>query len=159
MLQDWTGFFAAELGASAALAGLVIVAISINIARILADPVLPGRAAETLVAPTGVLILCSFALVPGQGRAMLAAEILVTGAAMGLVPALIIGHALRRGVDNGYALRRLVLAGMCFLPFVVSGGLLLAGVPGALYWTVPGVVLSLLATVLNAWVLLVEILR
>jgi hypothetical protein len=32
-------------------------------------------------------------------------------------------------------------------------------VSGALYWIVPGVVVSLIATVINAWVLLVEILR
>ena len=33
------------------------------------------------------------------------------------------------------------------------------GVPGALYLLVPGVMVSLLATVPNSWVLLVKILR
>jgi hypothetical protein len=35
---DWQSFFSAEVGAAAALAGLVAVAISINLARILAFP-------------------------------------------------------------------------------------------------------------------------
>ena len=48
-MGSWADFFSAELGAAAALTGLVIVGISINIARILAEPGLPGRAAETLV--------------------------------------------------------------------------------------------------------------
>src|SRR6185312_6154219 len=52
-MPEWTDFFVAEVGASAALAGLVIVAISINVTRIISYPWLPGRAAETLVAPTG----------------------------------------------------------------------------------------------------------
>ncbi|HEY0107696.1 MAG TPA: hypothetical protein VGB91_16565, partial [Rhizomicrobium sp.] len=69
-MGDWTAFFAAELGAAAALAGLVMVAISINLNRILADPVLPGRAVETLAAPTGVLVISSFALVPHQPAAV-----------------------------------------------------------------------------------------
>src|ERR1700744_5822659 len=110
-MGDWAGFFEAELGAAAALAGLVIVAISINIARILADPTLPGRAGETLVAPTGVLVVASFALVPGQPAAFLGAETLLSGVAMGLIPGLIILAALRRGkgMDVAYVVRRAVL--------------------------------------------------
>src|ERR1700712_822456 len=82
LMQDWSGFFRAELGAAAALAGLVIVAISINVSRILSDPSLPGRAAETLVSPSGVLIVCSFLLVPHQPRWVLGGEVTVTGAMM-----------------------------------------------------------------------------
>lgn len=61
----WTDFFAAELDAAAVLAGLVIVGISINVTRILSHPLLPGRAVETLVTPTGGLVAASYALVPG----------------------------------------------------------------------------------------------
>jgi hypothetical protein len=35
---DWQSFFSAEVGGSAALAGLVAVAVSINLSRILAFP-------------------------------------------------------------------------------------------------------------------------
>jgi hypothetical protein len=42
-------FFAEEVGASAALTGLLVVAISINLARILSIAQLPGRAAEGLI--------------------------------------------------------------------------------------------------------------
>lgn len=43
--DGWTGLFFAEVGASAALAGLLFVAISINLDRILTGPGLPGRPA------------------------------------------------------------------------------------------------------------------
>lgn len=45
MPAGWKNFFIAEVGATAVLAGLAIVAISINLSRILAFPELPGRAA------------------------------------------------------------------------------------------------------------------
>src|SRR6201995_825466 len=79
LMEDWAGFFQAELGPAAALAGLVIVAISINVSRILSAPTLPGRAAETLVSPCGVLVACSFALVPHQPGWVLGGELIATG--------------------------------------------------------------------------------
>jgi hypothetical protein len=45
----WATFFAAITGAAAALAGLLFVAVSINLDHILKGPaMLPARAAETL---------------------------------------------------------------------------------------------------------------
>ena len=41
---NWTDFFVAQVGATAALEGLVIVAVSINLKQILAYAHLPGRA-------------------------------------------------------------------------------------------------------------------
>ncbi len=160
-MGDWAGFFQAELGAAAALAGLVIVAISINIGRILSEPVLPGRAAETLISPSGVLVACSFALVPHQPAWVMSLEFGATGFAMAAATAVILIPLLRSAAPahGGYIFGRMLLAGLSCLPFVVCGVLLWQGDPQALYWLVPGVIVSLLATVLNAWVLLVEILR
>jgi len=45
------------------------------------------------------------------------------------------------------------------LPVVVAGVSLLVGAGGGLYWLVPGVVFSLVVAVVNAWVLLVEVVR
>jgi hypothetical protein len=45
MPAGWESFFTAELGATAGLAGLAIVAISPNLSRIRAFPELPGHAA------------------------------------------------------------------------------------------------------------------
>jgi hypothetical protein len=48
------GIFVAETGAAAALTGLVIVAISINIGTILKYPHLPARAVESVTLLTGI---------------------------------------------------------------------------------------------------------
>ncbi len=45
------------------------------------------------------------------------------------------------------------------MPFLVGAITLLAESGGGLYWTAAGIVGSLVAGVVNAWVLLVEILR
>ncbi len=43
-MTGWENFFVAEVGASAALAGLIFVGVSINLNRILSLPRLPDRA-------------------------------------------------------------------------------------------------------------------
>jgi modulator of FtsH protease len=161
-MGGWTDFFAAQVGAAAALAGLVIVGISINVTRILSAPGLTGRAAETLVTPTGLLIACSFSLVPHQPDWLLGGELVTTGLAMFLVPAIIQIGAHRSGagqIGPAAGIPRGLLVLFSSVPFLIAGMLLFQHASGALYWTVPGVVASLIATVINAWVLLIEILR
>jgi peptidoglycan/LPS O-acetylase OafA/YrhL len=73
----WTAFFTAITGAAAALAGLLFVAVSINLDNILKSTTfLPARAAETLAILVFVVISSALALVP-QDVELLGAEILV----------------------------------------------------------------------------------
>jgi drug/metabolite transporter (DMT)-like permease len=74
--QAWNEFFVAGAGAAAALTGLVFVALSINLTRILALEGLPARAAGALAILTPALILCLLGLVP-QATDALSGEILV----------------------------------------------------------------------------------
>jgi hypothetical protein len=161
-MPEWSDFFVAEVGASAALAGFVIVAISINLTRIISFPWLPGRAAETLVAPTGVLIVSSYMLVPRQPAGQLAFELIATGAAMWLVPMVIQLRTARRQsgvVPRRSLVTRFLLTQISSVPIIASGALMWNGAANAVAWTVPGVIASLISTVINAWVLLVEIVR
>ncbi|HEY4942021.1 MAG TPA: hypothetical protein VII56_11400 [Rhizomicrobium sp.] len=159
-MQDWSGFFQAELGAAAALAGLVIVAISIRRDSIRTTPVRHSRAMGTLVPPVGVLVASSCALVPHQPAWPFGIELSVIGIVMLLFTLIV----QRRVVSyrDAHTLKlillvRLPLGLSCSLPFIVGGFLVCAGYAGALYWLVPGIVISLIATVINAWVWLIEI--
>src|SRR5580693_8815941 len=76
LTAGWGNFFVAEVGAAAALTGLLFVAVSINLTKILSFPQLPGRAAESLMMLAGVLVVATLGLVPGQSRVALGAEIL-----------------------------------------------------------------------------------
>ena len=68
-----------EAGASAALGGLLFVAVSINLNRILALRSLPGAALGSIVLLVAVLMVSILALVPGQPGWVLGSEVLVVG--------------------------------------------------------------------------------
>jgi hypothetical protein len=157
----WANFFVAEVGAAAALSGLIIVAISINLQRILSFPQLPGRAAEMLILLVGALTACSFALMPGQPLKVLGGEILGAGLLMTGAPLVIQARQLpvmKTQPLTWWIWRSLI--GVCAgLPVLIGGGVLIGGASGGLYWLAAGVLVTFAATVWNAWVLLVEILR
>src|SRR5258706_12091618 len=76
----WTSFAVAQVGAAAALAGLLVVAASINIGSIIKLPAVVARMAGSLALLTGALIVGALLLVPGQPRVWLGVEIAVIGA-------------------------------------------------------------------------------
>jgi modulator of FtsH protease len=78
-MAGWDSFFVAQVGASAALAGLVFVGISLNQAKIMASAYLPNRAQEALVVLLVNLLLSSLFLTPGQSAVSLGAEVLAVG--------------------------------------------------------------------------------
>jgi hypothetical protein len=155
-MGGWDNFFVAEAGAAAALAGLLFVSVSINLARILEFPSLPPRAAEALLLLFAVLLLSLLALVPGQSPSLLGAE--VTGLGVLLWIALTLTLA-RGGKPRQYAMLRVLLNQLPPIMFVVAGVMLYSGHPAGLYWLAPATLLAILASVAAAWVLLVEILR
>jgi len=157
----WANFFVAEVGAVAALSGLVIVAISINLQRILSFPQLPGRAAEMLIMLVGALLACSFALMPGQTSHVLGGEVLGAGILMFVAPIAIQARQLPRLKSQPVTwwFWRLLVSLCASLPVVIGGIFLWTGASVGLYWLADGVLVTLAATVWNAWVLLVEILR
>lgn len=157
----WANFFVAEVGAAAALSGLVIVAISINLQRILSFPQLPGRAAEMLIMLVGALLAASFGLLPGQSLKMFGGEILGAGLLMTVSPMIIQLRqiSLIKAQPVTWWLWRFLVALCAGVPVLVGGGYLVAGAGGGLYWVAAGIMATLVATVWNAWVLLVEILR
>jgi hypothetical protein len=157
----WGELFLAEAGASAALAGLLFVAISINLTKILEVRGHVGRAGEAIVLLVAVLIVSTLVLVPDQPRATLGVELLVAGL---LAWSILVGiHAKavrgRVGPSRAVLAGRIAMAQVAVLPFPVAGASLLLQAGGGLYWLVPGVVFCLVVAVLNAWVLLIEILR
>jgi len=157
----WSDFFLGEVGAAAALAGLVIVAVSINLQRILAFPQLPGRAGEMLIMLVGALLASSVALLPGQPARIFGWEILTIGAFVTVAPLWIQIRALIAVKDQPlhWWLWRLVIVFLAGLPMIAGGILLIAGDESGVYWVAASVLVIVAATVWNAWVLLVEILR
>jgi hypothetical protein len=68
--DGWGELFLAGAGASAALGGLLFVAVSINLDRIIALRNLPEAALGAIVLLVAVLMVSMLALVPGGIRTM-----------------------------------------------------------------------------------------
>jgi hypothetical protein len=157
--SGWENFFIAEAGASAALTGLLFVAASINLQRILSFPQLPGRAAETLIVLASVLAVDLFGLVPGQPAPVLAAELLGTGVTVWVMASWLQLRVRRKSDPLHWTTTRIITGQLPALGYLLAGGALLIGAPRGIYWLVPGTLLCLVGGMVNAWVLLVEIVR
>ena len=159
-IAPWKDLFVATAGASAALAGLVFVAVSINIDRILKFKGLPERALETVLLLLSVVLVSIIGLIPGQSHVALGAELL--GEA--LLFAALIAVLLKRSLPpcsspQSWRLSRQLVAAAGTVPLIVGGASILAQSGGGLYWTVAGIIFAIAGAVGNAWVLMVEILR
>jgi hypothetical protein len=158
---DWTEFGAAVATAAAALAGLLFIAISINIRQIIAGPSLPSRAAQTLIMFVTPLIVALLLVVPGQGRVAAGLELLATGLVITVIHLYLDLTAKRTKYDTPLRrmLTRVFPAMISCGCIAIAGGTLLATAGGGLYWLVPGAIVAIVFGLINTWVLLVEILR
>ncbi len=157
----WNDFSVALAGAAAALTGLLFVAVSVNVQRILSYANLPARAVQTLVMLIVPLIVSVVLLIPGQSRGALGAELIVIGLLAGAALGRLVWPAGRSAQQARVAwlVSRLVPSVLVAALLVVAGATLAGGAGGGLYWVAPAVLVALLAGLSNAWVLLVEILR
>ena len=144
----WHDLFVAAAGATAAPTGRNF---------------LSGRAIEALVDLVIVLVVSLVALTPSIARGALAAVILATAAISGISPVRSLrsggGISAPDGAPKGAAVGRLVVAAALVGFLVLAGVTLAAGRGGGLDWLPLAFVLAIVIAALNAWVLLVEILR
>jgi hypothetical protein len=160
-MNGWENFLMAEVGASAALAGLIFVGVSLNLAKILSHPALPSRAFEALLLLVAVLVVCSMLLVPGQPASIVGIELLAVGIAVWVTISLFDINIWRK-TEPQYRpryTRLIIINQVTLLSYVVSGIVLLTSGFIGLYCMGFAVIASFIMAVLNAWVLLVEINR
>ncbi len=155
-------FFLGELGAAAALAGLLFVSVSVNQAKILQLGRMADRGLEALGMLLLVLVVASLTLVPGQSLRLLGGEILVVGA-LTLVITVQLQRAYLRHIDAEHRRRprRMVAVNRLAVTLIALAGLVLLwrGDATGIYLLPPGILLSFVAAGANAWVLLIEINR
>ncbi|MES1170421.1 MAG: hypothetical protein ABUL47_07020 [Leifsonia sp.] len=160
-LSGWTDFAVASAGATAALAGLTIVTISVNVRQILAFPALVPRSAVT-IAGFVVALLSSLALLVPQAVLATGIEVLVITAAVVYLEVRATAADVRQrpAPPFGYVLAHVALAAAWILPFAVAAVLLIAGAPApGLFALAIGIGAAIVASIVNTWVLLIEILR
>jgi hypothetical protein len=154
----WTTMYGAVAGSAAALAGLLFVALTVNLPRILPDASHVARAREALGGLLSLLVLAILILIPGQPRAALGIELLCLAGALAAVSVRLQGQTIRRlqpGRRAHWAVRMLPV-NLATAAIVVAGGSLIAGSGGGLYWLPATVLVYFLRSALNAWILVVE---
>jgi hypothetical protein len=153
----------AAAGASAALAGLVIVAISVNVERIIEHANLPPLAGTTIGSLVLILATSMVGLIPQSASPALGTEILVLAVLAWALYLFGLRLELRadRRADRPFREWSVsaILAHVQIVPFVVGAISLLAGSGGGLFWIAGGFLAIFVLAMANAWVLLVEILR
>ena len=161
----WSDFALAQLGASAALLGLVFVGLSINLRDVIGSTSLVNRAAESVVALGGVLVAATCVLIPHQSRAVVTTELLVIGLVLLATNARLQradfapSPADHRDPPRASRVVRHVLGFGTPILLIVAAVTLAAEGGGGLYWWPAAIVAAYAAAISNAWVLLIEILR
>ena len=160
-MTGWDNFFVAELGASAALADLLFVGVSINMTRILAIPTLPARALRALIMLVAILFVSSLFLVPGSPSPYWAWRSVRRRRGLGR------DHTAQPEATEGGGMaipRRIIvfevlLGQVAVLPYIAAAFVMLTLDSEGVYLIVPAVLISFADAILDAWVLLVEINR
>jgi hypothetical protein len=150
----------AGAGAAAALTGLLFVAISINLQRIIEFPSLPRRALCTLSILVALLVAALFGLAPGQSTVVLGIEV----GAVGLIIAtqtIVLARRSPRAPDEPRFSRPLQVSLLLAPGLALAiGGLSVATTTGGgLYWIMAAFALGFVGATVNAWVFLVEVQR
>ncbi len=162
---SWSELFLAAAGATAALSGLIFVGLSVNIRTVLETEkreggnFLSSRGLEALAALLIVLVISLIGLVPGIPRGVLAAFILLTAVGSVTSPVRALVASRRQAALHVTTVVRLIAAAGLTVTLLLAGVTLATGHGGGLYWLPAAFVLAIAIAAINAWVLLVEVLR
>jgi hypothetical protein len=157
----WDSFFAAQLGASAALTGLLFVGVSFNMKKIVEIPTLPDMALRAFVLLVGILLASTVLLIPGQPNVFIGLELLALGAATG---GLVGWFGFRNFQRTELQYRSSTIFEVTLGEFAVAGYLsagvvlVVVGAVGT-YLVAIAFVATYIVAIINSWVLLVEINR
>ena len=157
-LAEWVDFGVAWAGAAAALAGLLFVAVSINLAEIVVTPQLPTRVASTLGLLVALLVVSILLAAPHQTPARIGIEIAAVGVLTG-IGSVAGGLHRRSGRPIGWALFSLIAQLVPALLLVIGGVLSATESHGAMHWVLAAFVTGFAAAVSSAWILMVQVAR
>jgi len=156
---SWESFAVAEVGAAAALAGLLVVAASINIERIVGIPTVVARLGGGLALFTSGLAAGILLLIPGLDHRIGGFLLALCGILAGL--AVLLPRSLRRVEPEYRRSTKMMTAAAAFAALLMafSGTAYAFQALGGLYWLAPGILLAFVVGLGNSWVAMIEILR
>jgi modulator of FtsH protease len=160
-MNEWHDLFVATAGSAAALTGLIFVGVSINLARILSMAKLPERALLALIFLLTILILSVVMLIPDQSSTSLGIEVLITGFITWVITVRmdISIYAKTELQFKRFYLFNLAINQAATIPYIIAAFFLITGNLNGVYWIVAAFILCFIKSIMDSWVLLVEINR
>lgn len=159
-LAGWSDFNVAMAGASAALAGLLIVAASVNIEKIITAGTLTARLGAAIASLVLALVASAVGLIPGLGPTWYGIVVLLGTLAAGAFQL----HATRVIVRDPQPEQRQrfgksVLGWLPIAGYLAAGAALVLGSSSGPVLAASGCLLAIVAAIVVSWVVLVEVLR
>jgi hypothetical protein len=159
-LEQWSEFHVAMVGAAAALAGLVIVAASVNIAEIVKANTITARLAAAIAGLVLVIVTGGIALIPDIPAGWFGVGVLVATAGAGAFQA----HAARVILTDPEPRQtaRGLKSTLGFIPiaaYAASGVAVFFDPPAAFVLAAVGCLVAIVSAIMTSWVALVEVLR
>ena len=156
--DHWHDFFLTVGGAAAVLAGLVFVALSLNLSMVMRDITHRSRAVGTLTNFVGIFAVCALALMGGQNHVAVGAEWLVVSIGAGTVYVYGYPRARAAGASRTtLSAVRIVSGTVLYIAQIVGSILLVRGVAAGLYAAAIAMVILTAYSVSGAWLLLVGV--
>ena len=157
-IGQWHDFFVMVGGGAAALAGLVFIAMSINISIITQDATHRNRAIATLTGFTAVFMICALALIGRQDYQWIGVEWLVVSLVPTITYIRVYFKATKMGRSSvGLSIGRFIAGTSCYLAQIIGSVLLISGNVAGLYVASVAMVLSFAFFISGAWLLITGI--
>lgn len=155
-IDQWNNFFIMVGGGAAALAGLVFIAMSMNLSIITRDATHKNRAIATLTGFTAVFMICALALI-GNYR-WIGVEWLVVTLAPTITYIRVYVQATKIGRSSvGLSIGRFIVGTGCYVAQIIGSVLLISGHVAGLYVASVAMVLSFAFFISAAWLLITGI--
>ncbi|WP_322411597.1 hypothetical protein [Microbacterium invictum] len=161
-LAAWSDFNVAIVGATAALAGLVIVAASVNIREVIQARSVTARLGAGIVALVVALSIAAIGVIPALDVVAYGAIILALTAVGAVFPWHAARVILRTPPPSDDTRPPVIKAVIGFVPiaaYAVAGIAMLLGHPWGLYAAAAAALLTIASALLVSWIALVEVLR
>jgi hypothetical protein len=154
--EQWSNFFVLVGTGSAALTGLVFVALSINLKGVVKDATHTYRAINMLSGFTGAFLISALALMGHQTHRTLGIEWLIVS----LLATAINTNGYLRGLSSAgsrYAMSRFRIAGgtLCYLGQIVGSVVLYFGSRSGIYVGAIALIVNFYFLVSGSWLLIV----
>jgi len=156
MIDAWHDFFVMVGGGAAALAGLVFVAMSINLKIIIQDGTHKNRAIGTLAGYTAVFMVCAFGLLADQPSLWLGIEwFIISAAALYIYVRGLVMVSHHGGSGFGSTWFRILTGIGGYAAQLIGSLMLVMGYVAGLYIASIAMVLSFVSLISGAWLLIV----